>query len=81
MKSGTFFQLPIGEVEIDTRNPRIRRFLEIYDGQISEDEIELALNVTGESAESGMKDSTTPAKLSASIIANGGIRYPIETGE
>ena len=77
MKSGNFEHLPIEEVKLDTRNPRIRRFLEIYEGDTSEDQIALALNVTGDSAEAGMRDATTPAKLRASIVANGGIRQPI----
>lgn len=77
MKSGEFELLPVDKVELDTRNPRIRRFLEFHEGEKTEALIALALNVTGASTEAGMRDATTPAKLKASIVANGGIRQPI----
>lgn len=77
MKSGQFELLPVDKVELDTRNPRISRFLDIHEGDKTEAQITLALNVTGTNTQAGMRDATTPAKLRASIVANGGIRQPI----
>ncbi len=37
--------LPVGEVELDRDNPRIRRFLESYEGELTDDRIALALDV------------------------------------
>ena len=72
-------QLSIHDIDLDTENPRIRRFLQIYESEnVTDDQISLALDVAGEeSTEAGLKDATTPAKLRASIVANGGIRQPI----
>lgn len=78
MSPSTLEKVPIHDIELDTRNPRIRRFLEMYDTEtVTEHQISLALDVTGDLTEAGLKDATTPAKLKASIIANGGIRQPI----
>ena len=33
MTAGTFDLLPVADVELDRANPRIRRFLEIYEGE------------------------------------------------
>ena len=72
-------RLSIYDIDLDTENPRIRRFLQIYESEnVTDDQISLALDVAGEeSTETGLKDATTPAKLRASIVANGGIRQPI----
>ena len=76
MTSGKFQSLPIHEIQLDTSNPRICRFLEIYD-QIDDHHIELALTAPSSSSPSALADTTTPSRLRESIIANRGIRQPI----
>ena len=68
--------LPIGDVELDRVNPRIRRFLESYEGELNDERIALALDVAGEAGEEG-KGASTPEKLRNSILANRGIMQPI----
>lgn len=76
MTSGRFELLPIASVKLDVKNPRIRRFMEIYE-EVGDDEITLALNLTSAEEQSPAIDVTTPERLRESIIANGGIRQPI----
>lgn len=68
--------LPVGEVELDRDNPRIRRFLESYEGELTDDRIALALDVAADTGEDG-SGVTSPEKLRNSILANGGIMQPI----
>lgn len=78
MSSGTFENLPVAVIELDVRNPRIRRLLEHYEeDSISEDTLGLALNMPSTDIESANDKATTPRRLRESIIANGGIRQPI----
>ena len=78
MSSGRFENLPIDSIQLDTRNPRIRRFLEIYEeSDIGDDHIGLALNAPSADSPTAASDTTTPTRLRESIIANGGIRQPI----
>lgn len=78
MSSGSFENLPINDVQLDTSNPRIRRFLEIYDqDKIGESQIGLALNAPSSDSPSALADTTTPQRLRESIIANRGIRQPV----
>jgi hypothetical protein len=74
--AGTQQDLPIEVVELDRENPRIRRFLEPYEGELNDERIALALDVAGEVAEEG-KGASTPEKLRNSILANRGIMQPI----
>ncbi len=67
--AGTQQDLPIDEVELDRDNPRIRRFLEGYEGELTDERIALALDVAGEAAEEG-KGAMTPEKL-----RNSGVRH------
>src|SRR5215469_5164727 len=67
--------LPLDQVELDRTNPRIRRFLEMYSGEPSYDQIALALDVAG--SDDDAKGATTPEKLRNSILTNGGIMQPI----
>lgn len=73
--AGVHQNLAIHEVELDRDNPRIRRFLESYEGDLDDSHIALALDVAGE-GEDG-KGATTPEKLRNSILANRGIMQPI----
>ncbi|MER9946215.1 ParB/Srx family N-terminal domain-containing protein [Mesorhizobium sp. M0092] len=68
--------LSIFEVELDRANPRIRHFLEDYEGDISDDRIGLALDVAGDAAGSS-RTGTTADRLKNSILAQGGIIQPI----
>jgi hypothetical protein len=74
--AGVQRDLPIYDVELDHENPRIRRFLESYEGELTDDQIGLALDVAGEMADDG-KGATTPEKLRNSILAHKGIMQPI----
>ena len=78
MTSGQFRSLPIQDVKLDLSNPRIRRFLEIYnEADIGDHHIGLALNAPSSDSPSALADTTTPSRLRESIIANRGIRQPI----
>lgn len=68
--------LPVDLVELDRDNPRIRRFLEDYEGELTDDRIALALDVAADTGEDGM-GATSPEKLRNSILANKGIMQPI----
>ncbi|WP_128957201.1 hypothetical protein [Bradyrhizobium zhanjiangense] len=67
--------LPVEGVELDRTNPRIRRFLENYQGEPTYEQIALALDVAGAGDDS--QGATTPEKLKNSILTNGGIMQPI----
>lgn len=67
--------LPIEDVTLDTTNPRIRRFLETYQGNDpTPEQIFLALGAGGDDEDSS---GTSFEKLKNSIITNGGIIHPI----
>ena len=71
---GTHQQLPIDLVKLDVTNPRIKRFLEMYEGTPNDEQIGLAL---GEGDDSSASSGTTFSKLKQSIQTNGGIIQPI----
>jgi hypothetical protein len=73
---GTQENLSVDQVELDRDNPRIRRFLEDYEGELTDDRIALALDVAADTGEDGM-GATSPEKLRNSILANNGIMQPI----
>ena len=68
--------LSVDLVELDRENPRIRRFLEDYEGELNDDRIALALDVGADTGEDGT-GATSPDKLRNSILANKGIMQPI----
>jgi hypothetical protein len=68
--------LPVDLVELDRENPRIRRFLEDYEGELTDDRVALALDVAADTGEDGL-GATSPEKLRNSILANGRIMQPI----
>jgi hypothetical protein len=71
----TFVLLPVEEVQLDNQNPRIRRFLESYQGEDpNPEQMFLALGAGGDDDDSG---GTTFEKLKNSIITNGRIIQPI----
>lgn len=73
---GKHEKLPVWQVELDRENPRIRRFLEDYEGELTDDRIALALDVAADTGEDGT-GATSPEKLRNSILANKGIMQPI----
>lgn len=75
MDAGKFELLPVADVELDPSNPRIRRFLENYEGDPTASQIALALDVAG--AADGEDGATSPEKLRNSILSNGTIIQPI----
>lgn len=74
--AGAFRFLPVADIQLDRFNPRIRRFLEIYPGEPTHDQVALALDVTG-GGDDAAQGATTPEKLKRSILSNGGIIHPI----
>lgn len=76
MGAGKLTILPVEQVELDKTNPRIRRFLEIHQGEPTYKQIALALDVAGNTSEEA-QGGTTPEKLKRSILSNGGIMQPI----
>jgi hypothetical protein len=47
LSSGVLTFLPVDQVELDRTNPRIRRFLEIHEGEATYEQVALALDVSG----------------------------------
>jgi len=69
-----FDLIPIDDLELDLKNPRIAKWLEIYEGKPSTEQIELALRSGG-----GQEDVGGPSyqSLKQSIQTNKGIIHPI----
>lgn len=65
-------ELLINKVELDKDNPRIKQFLSIYEGEITSEQIAMALNGGGDPLSNGKY-----AALRDSIKTNGGIFTPI----
>ena len=73
-RSGLFKMLPVGTLVLDTSNPRVARYIEMYGNQVTDDQMSLALGAA--SYEQG--DSTTTFQsLRASIKTHGGLIHPI----
>lgn len=72
MKHAQLMTLPISQINLDMDNPRIKQFLEIYNGDINAEQIALAL-----SDSSSSETSTTYRALRDSIKASQGIIHPI----
>lgn len=66
--------IPVGDLVLDTQNPRIRKWLEMYEGDPSPQQIYLAL---GAGAADVDASSTTFNALKESIRTNGGVITPI----
>lgn len=67
--------LPIGKLDLDVENPRIRKFLEQYGGSPNFDQMLLALGAGSSDLESG--STVTFQSLKESIRAQGGVINPI----
>lgn len=72
--SQKFMIVPIDEVDLDPENPRIRKFLEHFDGEMTPERFALALGAGGEEHGEG---ATTFEKLKRSILTNQGVIQPI----
>jgi hypothetical protein len=66
--------VPVKDIELDLENPRIRKFLEIYGGTPTTEQIYLALGAAGDDEGDS---STNFDKLKSSILTNGSIIEPI----
>jgi ParB/Sulfiredoxin domain len=67
--------IAIDQIELDTRNPRIAKFLEIYSGEPTAEQIFIALGAGGD--EKDTEGGPNFDKLRQSIITNEGIIQPI----
>ena len=74
--TGAHKSVLVEDIELDRSNPRIRRFLEMYDDEPTPEQIFLALGA-GNDDGNGTSNSTTYEKLKQSIISNGSIIQPI----
>ncbi len=68
--------VPVEKIELDRSNPRIRKFLEIYVGDPTPEQIFLALGA-GNDDEGQNQSAPTFQKLKQSIITNRGIIQPV----
>lgn len=75
LDAGLHQSVPVKDIELDRSNPRIRKYLEMYDEPTPE-QIFLALGA-GNDGEIEASGSTTYEKLKQSIMSNGGIIQPI----
>jgi len=66
--------VPVAGIELDRANPRIRKFLEMYPGEPTTEQIYLALGAAGDDES---ESSTSFEKLRNSIMTNGGIIHPV----
>jgi hypothetical protein len=67
--------IPIDKIDLDRGNPRIAKFLEIYSGEPTAEQLFMALGAGGDEKET--ETGPTFNKLKQSIITNGGIIQPI----
>lgn len=68
MEAGTLKMLDIHSIELDKNNPRIKQFLEIYQGEITGKEIALSLNDSGNDANASYSILKESIKVSKGII-------------
>ena len=67
--------IPLDQIELDKGNPRIAKFLEMYSGEPTAEQLFIALGAGGDEKET--ETGPTFNKLKQSIITNGGIIQPI----
>jgi hypothetical protein len=73
---GMLVELSVDEIEIDINNPRIAHYIEIYSGELTAEQISLALTV-GNPNKMDSIGGTSFRSLKESIKANRGIINPI----
>ena len=69
-----FAMLPVDTLMLDTSNPRVARYIEMYGGEVTDEQMSLALGAG--SYEQG-EGTTTFQSLRASIRTHGGLIHPI----
>ena len=67
--------LRVDQIELDLSNPRIARFLEMYDAPPTPEQVFMALGAGGD--ESDGSSGPTFHKLKQSILTNGGVIQPV----
>ena len=72
--TGPLQLVPVADIHLDSNNPRIRKFLEMYGEEPTAEQFYLALGAAGD--EEG-DHSATFEKLKNSIQTNGGIIQPV----
>ena len=73
-RSGEFEMLPVDSVVLDPTNPRVARYIDMYDGVVTDEQMGLALGAANyEQGES----TTTFQSLRAAIWTHGGLIHPI----
>lgn len=73
-RNGQFEMLPVETIVLDASNPRVARYIEMYGGQVTDEQMSLALGAANyEQGES----TTTFQSLRASIRTHGGLIHPI----
>ena len=70
----SFEMLPVDQLQLDIKNPRIAKWVEMYGHEISAEEMSLALGAGDTQTEA---NATTFHSLRESIRTNGGIIHPI----
>lgn len=73
-RSGRFEMLPVERLVLDASNPRVARYIEMYGGQVTDEQMSLALGAAHYEHEESM---TTFQSLRASIRTHGGLIHPI----
>ena len=73
-RNGRFAMLPVETLVLDASNPRVARYIEMYGGEVTDEQMGLALGAANyEQGES----TTTFQSLRASIRTHGGLIHPI----
>ena len=73
-RNGEFEMLPVNAVVLDPTNPRVARYIEMYGGAVTDEQMGLALG--GANYEQG-ENTTTFQSLRAAIWTHGGLIHPI----
>lgn len=73
-RHGQFTMLPVESLVLDASNPRVARFIEMYGGEVNDEQMSLALGAA--SSEEG-ESTTTFQSLRESIRTHGGLIHPI----
>ena len=73
-RNGQFAMLPVETLVLDTSNPRVARYIEMYGGEVTDEQMSLAL---GAANYAQGESTTTFQSLRASIRTHGGLIHPI----
>ena len=73
-RNGQFEMLSVETLVLDSSNPRVARYIEMYGGQVTDEQMSLALGAANYEQE---ESTTTFQSLRASIRTHGGLIHPI----